>query len=337
MAKTPENNAETTEKIEKHDVFSEALSNLKITGSILLNEHYALPWAVAIPQCTEFPELSGGGKNTHIAAFHLVRRGFIEIELENGQREVVNEGEMVVCFTGSAHILSQGTNMKPRSFIEIMQAGDNIFEPEPAALAQSTSLICGIFMLHNTFLNPLFEALPALLKVTKNAGRYYTVSTTTAIIDLLQKEMDQQSSVHEFIIARYLELLCAKTIQHYAHNIPPDQNGWLRAINDPLVSQLISAIHLHPESHWSVNKMAQQVALSPSRFAARFTAIMGIAPMAYVQQWRIYLAIKQLTDTRDSLEQIASQTGYENIAAFGRAFKRHTGVSPGKWRKENGV
>jgi len=336
MANPPENNAETTEKPENCDVFNEALSCLKITGSILLNEHYALPWAVAVPQCTEFPALPGGGKNTHIAAFHLVRRGFIEIEMESGQREIVNEGEMVVCFTGNAHILSQGIKIKPRSFIEIMQEGDNIFEPEEEALAQSTSLICGVFILHNTFLNPLFEALPALLKITKSEGSYYSISTTTAIIELLQKEMDQQSSAHEFIIARYLELLCAKTLQQYAHNMPSDQSGWLRAINDPLVSRLISAIHLHPAHPWSVNEMAERIALSPSRFAARFSAIMGIAPIAYVAQWRIYLAIKSLADTQDSVEQISLQTGYENVAAFGRAFKRHTGISPGKWRREHG-
>ncbi|VAW59525.1 hypothetical protein MNBD_GAMMA11-2908 [hydrothermal vent metagenome] len=334
MAKTPENNAKTTEITGKNDVFNDVLSSLKITGSVLLNEDYVSPWAVSIPQGKDLP---GSGQNTHVAAFHLVRRGVIEIELENGSREIVCEGELVVCFSASAHTLSQGKGVSPRPFMQIMQEGENIFKPDKETFAQSASLICGTFMLHNTFLNPLFESLPPLLKVTKKQGNYYDVSTTATIIELLQKEIDQYSCAHGFIIARYLELLCAKTIQQYTRNLPSNRSGWLQAIKDPLISQLISDIHLHPANSWSVKEMAKRVALSPSRFAARFSNAMGAAPMSYVTQWRIYQAIKLLNDTRDSVEQISLQTGYENVAAFGRAFKRNTGISPGKWRKERGA
>jgi len=30
---------------------------------------------------------------------------------------------------------------------------------------------------------------------------------------------------------------------------------------------------------------------------------------------------------------VANAVGYESVASFGRAFKRHLGVSPAAWRK----
>jgi hypothetical protein len=48
MLKLTENNAETTDNIH-YDALSDVLNSLRVNGSILLNEDYASPWLVAIP------------------------------------------------------------------------------------------------------------------------------------------------------------------------------------------------------------------------------------------------------------------------------------------------
>lgn len=335
MANSTEYIAETTKFNVDSNVFSETLRFMKITGSLLLNEDYSSPWAVSIPDKKELAENLENKKNVHIAAFHLVQRGYIEIELENGNKELVREGQMVICFAGISHTIYQGTSKPARSFKNIMQGGQNIFEPTKDNYAHSTSLICGIFMLHNTILNPLFEALPPLLKITSRQGNYYLPSTTENIISLLLREIDQQSFAHSYMIERYLELLCAKSIHSYIETAPVGETGWLHAITDPKVSPVITAIHSQPTYAWSVKELADLISLSPSRFAARFTEIMGTTPMAYVTRWRMYLASKLLNDTRLGLDQISTQVGYDNVAAFSRAFKRNVGSSPGVWRTYN--
>ena len=320
---------------ENNDVLSETLKLMQITGSLLLNENYSAPWAVSIPDRLELINDMGGNKDIHIVAFHLVRRGYIEIKLENGYKEIVHKGEMVICFSGVAHTLFQGSSQIVCPFKKIMQEGQNIFEPTKEGYAQSTSLLCGIFMLRNTILNPLFEALPPLLKINTGQGDYNSYSTTANIIKLLLKEIDQRSFAHSYIMERYLELLCAHSIQLHIEKPPVNETGWLYAIKDPMTAQVITAIHARPDYAWSVKELSKLVSLSPSRFAARFADIMQTSPMLYVARWRMYLASKLLKETKLSIEQVSSRIGYENVAAFSRAFKRNLDTSPGVWRRNN--
>jgi AraC-like DNA-binding protein len=74
------------------------------------------------------------------------------------------------------------------------------------------------------------------------------------------------------------------------------------------------------------------VAMSPSRFAARFAESLGDSPMAYVTNWRMNVACRQLVTSRQGIDQIAASVGYESQAAFNRAFKKHVGLPPAAWR-----
>ena len=66
----------------------------------------------------------------------------------------------------------------------------------------------------------------------------------------------------------------------------------------------------------------------------RFTDLVGDPPMRYLLRWRMQLAARRLSDTRDPVARVAFDAGYESEAAFNRAFKRVFGVPPATWRKE---
>jgi len=55
--------------------------------------------------------------------------------------------------------------------------------------------------------------------------------------------------------------------------------------------------------------------------------------MQYLAQWRMQLAGGWLRDTNAKVIEVALEVGYENEAAFSRAFKRAVGESPGAWRR----
>jgi len=83
-----------------------------------------------------------------------------------------------------------------------------------------------------------------------------------------------------------------------------------------------------------VEQMVRQSGLAERTFKRRFTNSTGLAPMAYVQQVRIEEAKRRLETTRDAIDEIGWQVGYEDPAFFRRLFKRTTGISPGSYRKQ---
>ena len=112
MPKTTEVFAETTSTTDRFDVLSDVFRSLRISGSILLMEDYLPPWAVAIPSADRLHSLLKLRSGVRVVAFHFVRRGYIEITPDDGDRVIVETGEMAICFGGFAHRLSQGARSK---------------------------------------------------------------------------------------------------------------------------------------------------------------------------------------------------------------------------------
>jgi AraC-like DNA-binding protein len=94
-------------------------------------------------------------------------------------------------------------------------------------------------------------------------------------------------------------------------------------------------IHSDPARPWTVATLADELAMSRSAFAARFTELVGEPVMQYVTRWRMRVAINALQDERATVAQLAYRLGYRSEAAFARAFKRVVGVAPGSFKRED--
>jgi AraC-like DNA-binding protein len=151
----------------------------------------------------------------------------------------------------------------------------------------------------------------------------------------MAEEMDRRSLGGGYIVERLLKVLCADAIRAHAEAAPRDQSGWIRGIRDPVIGRAIAAMHADPGAGWTVTQLASNVAMSPSRFAARFSGAVGEGPMAYLTKWRMNLACRRLAGSREHIDQIAAGVGYESQAAFGRAFMKHVGMSPASWRSHH--
>jgi AraC-like DNA-binding protein len=272
--------------------------------------------------------LLGAKSGTRVVAFHLVEFGHCEIKLENGDHAVIAVGEMAVCFAGVAHRISQGRNPNVLPVERILAGSANVSLSGTAGRTRGASLLCGVFQLHDTFLNPLFAALPPLLRTSvSRTGEFHNLS---GVARLMAQEIDNKNLGSNYIVERLLEVLCAEAIRAHIETAP--QLGWFCAIKDPVIGHAIAAIHARPSEDWSVQRLAQGVSLSPSRFAARFAATLGESPMAYVAKWRMSVACQLLAGTQQAIDRIAADVGYDNPAAFNRAFKKHVGVPPATWR-----
>ena len=330
MHKTTYKYAETTIIKDNTCVLSDALNAMRIGGSVLISEEYVPPWAVAIPDTTKFGGLLNLTSNVQVVAFHYVKRGFIELIPAEGKPLMIEAGEMAICFSGAAHQIAQHANQPAVSVETILMQGNNPFKPDASNKARSTSVICGVFMMQNTALNPMFAALPPILHVS--ALQASALHHLPDVLNWIGREIEQKIQC-TFVIERLLELLCAEVLRSHLEHARPEST-WFNAVSDPIVGRAMSIIHSNPNADWTVNRLAQQVAMSPSRFSARFAAALGDSPMAYITKWRMNLAGRMLNETQQGVGEIAGHLGYENVAVFGRTFKRHLGVPPAAWRNQ---
>lgn len=83
---------------------------------------------------------------------------------------------------------------------------------------------------------------------------------------------------------------------------------------------------------WRLSELAAVAGLSRAGFAERFKARVGKPPIEYATAWRMRIAARRLLDGRRSVSSVAQEMGFLSDSAFGAAFRRVHGISPGRYR-----
>lgn len=315
-----------------NDLLSDALGLMHVTGSLLLAETYTPPWGAVIPDHAELSRYFNAGRDVRVVPFHYVQRGEVDILGANGERKVIRTGDVLVCFGGVGHRISQGNPANLVPFAE--HAGGKLSRIRPAGAApeQGTALVCGGFFLSDTQINPLFASLPPFMHSRQSDLSPLDLSPTIA--KLLAQEVRRRTDGSDYVLRRLLELLCLDSIRRYIDSSEEALPNWAMGIRDHQIGRALAVFHQDPGRPWSVASLSAEAHLSPSRFSARFAASFGESCMAYVAKWRINVARHLLRSTDRSIGEIALQVGYQNVPAFTRAFKRFLGTAPAAWRTQ---
>ncbi len=311
--------------------FDDALADLRVSGNVLVHETYVAPWAILIPSEDELRTMLGVGESTRVMPFHLVLEGAFELTQGNGPPRSVAAREVAICLGGAEHLMASGKPSRLTRFADIM-LGARPGSADPPANASSTTLLCGVFLLANAPLNPLLGALPPVLKVQTADNPSSPLLVHAADMLALEVARGGRSS---FTASRLLEVFCAEAIAGYRHGAGSEQPGWFKGLADRKVGTALEHLHRDPGRPWSVAALAETVAMSPSRFAARFRETTGDSVMGYVARWRMHTACRLLRETKDGLDEISQRVGYADVASFSRAFKALVGASPSHWRSRD--
>ncbi len=97
--------------------------------------------------------------------------------------------------------------------------------------------------------------------------------------------------------------------------------------------RVLDYIEANIETDISVEALADVAALSVFHFTRLFTAAMGQPPRKYVSRRRLETAMAMLARDKFSLNEIAHKSRFSSQAAFSRAFRRATGMTPGEYRR----
>jgi AraC-like DNA-binding protein len=109
--------------------------------------------------------------------------------------------------------------------------------------------------------------------------------------------------------------------------------GLLRGLADDRLTGPLRALHAAPRRAWSIAELAREAGLSRSAFFTRFDRVVGMAPMEYLQSWRMTLARHMLRSHQHSIAEIATKIGYGSTSAFSSAFSRRVGMPPAQYAR----
>lgn len=84
----------------------------------------------------------------------------------------------------------------------------------------------------------------------------------------------------------------------------------------------------------SLEEVAEEVCLSPTRAKQVFRAAYGCGIMAYFNQLKIWQAKRMLGSSSLTVEQVSRKLGFSSPSYFTRVFQRTTGESPTTYRSE---
>lgn len=116
--------------------------------------------------------------------------------------------------------------------------------------------------------------------------------------------------------------------------MPPP--GWRRHA-DADIRRLQDRIEADCAAPLSLAELAGTIHVSVRTLQRRFLAATGVTPIQYQQALRLARAQALLEGGRLPVADVAEAVGYGDRVAFGRLFKRMTGLTPAAWRQRHTV
>lgn len=312
------------------DVLSDVLRVVRLTGATFLTGRFTAPFGFVSPK--RYDAAMPMAKLRHISIFHLVVAGECMIETASGERRRAVVGDLILLPFADQHRMWNGEVGEFISALSVLRRGpvDGIWTMEHGHGGAETRIVCGFIESSEFLFTPVFRTLPEI--VVEPTGEQRTGVLITQTVQELMALVEAGTPGAQTMLDRMMEILFVEVLRRHAGRLAAESGGWLGALGDPIVGRALQLFHGAPGRKWSVADLAREAGTSRTVLVERFNALLGRPPMEYVTCWRVQLAADRLRNGRDAIAIIAADIGYESEAAFSRAFKRVTGISPGRWR-----
>ncbi len=100
-----------------------------------------------------------------------------------------------------------------------------------------------------------------------------------------------------------------------------------------LVRQAMAYLHEHYAEPISREDLARHLGMSGDYLTLCFRKEVGMAPIAYLNRYRVNQAKVLLAESDKSVTEIAMAVGFSDSSYFGRVFRRQVGVTPDAYRR----
>lgn len=292
------------------DLISSLLRTFHLNATVFERSRFCGSWHL---------DHAGGSQ----ASFHLLVSGGCWLDPLDGREPWrLEEGDLLVLPRDAPHRLSDQPGPAETG------------PPRRAALgdtgAGGTGIVCGYFVFDEGTSNPVLDALPdyLLLRARDVAG----TAGLRSLVDLLVSESASEAPGSDAMVDRLSDALFIQVVRQYFES-SPEASTLGAALADPAVSRALQCFHAAPERDWDLPSLAREAAASRSALVKRFTDVMGLPPMQYLQQWRLQLGHRMLREGQP-VTTVSEACGYRTDAGFSKAFKRQFGYGPGAVRRQ---
>lgn len=240
-------------------------------------------------------------------------------------------GDVVLLPTGAAHHLTSDPHRTPKPCDialtdELRRTGAAL----SVGSGEAHTHLLGASYWHDHVVSPhVFALLPPVVHI--RGSRANTALDGT--VRLLAQETADPRLATTVVLDRLVDVVLVQLLRCWLTTHPGLIRGsWFGALTDPLVTDAMSRMHRRPEHPWTTETLARALAVSRSTLTRRFHGATGQSPGAYLTEWRMNLAARQLRDTDAKTETIAHSVGYTSVYAFNRAFSRTRSMPPARFR-----
>lgn len=321
---------------EETDTLSDVLEAIRLTGAVFFLVNARTPWVAEAPATTHLaPVILPNAQ--HIVSYHVVSQGVCWCESATQPPLQLEAGDVLVVPHGHAYQLATACGLRTGwsvddalDWFKAMAGGQlPLVVTEGGDGTEQLRLTCGFLGCDALPFNPVLTALPRLLRVRLQGD---SAERLRALVGFAVAESNRARPGSRSVLLRIAELVFVEVLRSYLTSASAEGANWLRGLRDPIVGRALARLHAEPARTWTLSELAREVGASRSVLAERFTSFVGHPPMLYLTHWRMQLAAGRLAAGAATVSAVSSAVGYESEAAFCRAFKKVTGVTPASWR-----
>jgi AraC-like DNA-binding protein len=303
------------------DPLGEALHFLRMNGAFYCRSELTAPWGLTLPPMPGY------------VWFHVVTSGRLWLEADQDEARMLERGDLALVPHGEGHVLRSEAGVDVPGILELEreQVSERYEILRHGGGGAPTTIVCGAVRFDHPAAHNLVATLPPIIHVA--ASDSAPAAWLQSTLGLMAAEARELRPGGEAVITRLGDILVIQAIRSWIETDPAARTGWLGALQDRQIGQAMTLIHRDPARLWTVAALADELAMSRSAFAARFTDLVGEPAISYVARWRMHLAVSALKEEGATVAQLADRLGYRSEAAFSRAFKRIVGMPPGAIRR----
>ncbi|MBL0885795.1 AraC family transcriptional regulator [Myceligenerans indicum] len=292
------------------DVLSDQLAQARARGAVFSVLRRTAPWGL-------------GFEGRRPLTVHVLLNGSGRLLQEGAAPIGLRAYDVVLVRGGAPYVIVSEAGAPAEPIADARRRGS---DPGSA----DATVLCGAYTLEGTVGRALLRELPRCVVVPRERQD----GDQAAAVGLLAAAAGRDDPGQQAMLDRLLDVNLVSTLRAAWSASDDPAPGWYRALGDGVLRPVLERLHADPSRSWTVEELAGIAGLSRAAFAARFTAAVGRSPFRYLTELRMQRAEDLLVRTDLPLARIATQVGYTNEYAFATAFKRRSGVAPGRWRDE---